>query len=270
MKTCATRRRGLHLTSVALLALTAAAFCVAPLGTSRADEASATKILKSMTDYVGKQATVSLTFDADIEVVTPTVQKVQFSSSGSVVLNRPDKARLTRTGGYADVELVFDGKTATLHDRGGKRFAQVNAAGTFDQLVDRLRAEHLVEMPGADLLLANVFDELTHGILEARHIGRGVVGGVECEHLAFRNQDTDWQIWIELGERPVPRKYVITSKGVAAAPQYTLHVRDWKSDAKPAADAFVFNAAAGVVQVPLGALTDLDEVPSGVVAGGTK
>ena len=40
------------------------------------------------------------------------------------------------------------------------------------------------------------------GVLEAKHIGRGVVEGVECEHLAFRNLDTDWQIWVEVGDRP--------------------------------------------------------------------
>ena len=50
--------------------------------------------------------------------------------------------------------------------------------------------------------------------------------GVVCDHLAFRNLDTDWQIWVESGERPLPRKYVITSKTVAAAPQYTLRLRD--------------------------------------------
>ena len=57
--------------------------------------------------------------------------------------------------------------------------------------------------------------------MSVAYIGRGVVDGVEYEHLAARNLDTDWQIWIELGERPVPRKYVITSKTVAAAPPST-------------------------------------------------
>jgi len=32
--------------------------------------------------------------------------------------------------------------------------------------------------------------------------------GVECEHLAFRGHVTDWQLWIETGAKPVPRKYV--------------------------------------------------------------
>jgi hypothetical protein len=53
-----------------------------------------------------------------------------------------------------------------------------------------------------------------HGLLPATD--RGAVIGVECDHLAFRNADTDWQIWIESGAKPIPRKYVITSKGIAS------------------------------------------------------
>ena len=39
-------------------------------------------------------------------------------------------------------------------------------------------------MPGTDLLLTNSFDELTATTIEAKHIGQGVIDGVECEHLA--------------------------------------------------------------------------------------
>jgi hypothetical protein len=235
-----------------------------------ADDGSARRILKTMADYVKDQRNLSLKYDADIEVVTPAVEKIQFTASGDVTLSRPDKFRISRTGGYADVELVSDGSALTVHDRDGKRFAQVPAAGSFDQVVDRLRAEFLIEIPGADLLLSRPYEELTAGVLEAKHIGRGVIEGVECEHLAFRNLDTDWQIWVEVGERPMPRKYVITSKTVAAAPQYTLRLRDWKTEVNPSPDAFTFRPPAGSIGVTITALTDLDEIPAGIVPGGTK
>ena len=81
--------------------------------------------------------------------------------------------------------------------------------------------------------------------------------------------DTDWQIWIEAGARPIPRKYVITSKGVAAAPQYTLRIKEWKTDVAP--DAFAFKPAQGSKKVALNELNDIDEVPQGtVMAGGKK
>ena len=82
---------------------------------ARADDTNA--ILKDMTNYVASQKNILLTFDSSIEVVTPAVEKIQFASSGEVLLSRPDKLRAKRTGGYADVELVYDGKTATLYGK---------------------------------------------------------------------------------------------------------------------------------------------------------
>ena len=98
-------------------------------------------------------------------------------------------------------------------------------------MIDTLQGRSGAGMPGADLLLSNSYDELMANVIDSKHIGQGVVDGVECEHLAFRGPETDWQIWIETGAKPVPRKYVITSKTVTGAPQYTLTIRDWKTDA---------------------------------------
>jgi len=84
---------------------------------AKAQGGDADKILKAMFDYVASQKALSITFDSDIEVITPTLQKIQFTSSGQVQLNCPDKVRATRTGGYTDVEVVFDGKTLTMHNK---------------------------------------------------------------------------------------------------------------------------------------------------------
>ena len=175
----------------------------------------AEKLIKGMADYVASQKTLSVTYDSDIEVITTNLQKIQFTSSGQVQLSRPDKLRATRTGGYRDVEIVFDGKMLTVNNKDGKDYAQIEAAGTAEELIDVLREKHGVVAPGADLLLTNVFNVMMTDVVDAAVIGKGVIDGVECDHLAFRNVETDWQIWIESGAKPIPRKYVITSKGIA-------------------------------------------------------
>ena len=270
MKRVVCSRPGAALTRSALGLLAAMALSGIPAQIASAEEGDAQSILKAMADYVSRQENLSLKYDADVEVVTPAVEKIQFSASGDVTLSRPNRFRISRTGGYADVELVSDGTTVTVHDRGGNQFAQVPGAGSFDEVVDRLRVEALLELPGADLLLSKPYEELKAGVLEAKHIGRGVVEGVECEHLAFRNLDTDWQIWVEVGEHPVPRKYVITSKAVGAAPQYTLRLRDWKAGVSPAPDAFTFRPPAGSSGVAITLLKEIDEIPAGIVPGGAK
>jgi hypothetical protein len=221
-----------------------------------------------MTDYMASQKTLSLTYDTDIEVITPELQKIQFASSGQLQLSRPDKLRAARTGGYTNVEIVFDGKMLTMSNKDKNDFAQLDAPGSVDQLIDLLRDKYSVTAPGADLLFSNAFNAMTADVIEARHIGVGVIDGVECEHLAFRNVETDWQIWIEIGDRPIPRKYVITSKGVAGAPQYTLRMKEWRTDVS--ADAFTFMPPQGANKVGLEALADTDEVPQGSVTTGEK
>jgi hypothetical protein len=233
-----------------------------------AEDGAAEKLLKGMADYVTSQKTIAVTFDSDIEVITSNLQKIQFTSSGQVQLSRPDKLRATRTGGYRDVEIVFDGKTLTVNNKDGKDYAQIEAAGTAEELIDVLREKHGVVAPGADLLLSNVFNVLMTDVVEAAVIGKGVIDGVECDHLAFRNVETDWQIWIESGAKPIPRKYVITSKGIGEAPQYTLRIKEWNTDV--AADAFAFKPDPSSKKIALGDLSDIDEVPQGTAKTGDK
>ena len=235
---------------------------------ARADDAA--KFLKAMTDYTAAQKSISATFDSDIEVVTPALEKIQFTSSGKLQLTRPDKLRVSRTGGYADVQLIYDGKTVSIYGNNAKAYAQADLAGTIDQLVDLIQAKSGAAMPGTDLLLSNAYDELMSNVILASHVGQGVIDGVECEHLAFRGVDTDWQIWIESGTRPVPRKYVITSKTVAGAPQYTLRIKDWKTDVQISADSFTFTPPQGTKQVAAKEFPRADEVPDGIVMGGLK
>ena len=95
---------------------------VSLMSDARAQTTDPDKILKAMSDYVTGQKTLSITFDSDIEVITSGLQKIQFTSSGQVQLSRPDKLRATRTGGYNDVEIVFDGKTFTINNKDANDF----------------------------------------------------------------------------------------------------------------------------------------------------
>jgi hypothetical protein len=233
----------------------------------QAQERDAKAILKAMSDYVSSQQTIEVTFDSDIEVITPQLEKIQFTNSGELLLSRPDKLRAHRVGGYADVALAFDGKTASIYGKNINGYVQFNAPGSVDQLIASLRMGYGVALPGADLLQSTSYDVLVAGVREAKHIGRGVIDGRECEHLAFRNADTDWQLWVEVGARPIPRKMVITSKTMNSAPQYTLRIKSWKAGGKPAANAFAFVPPAGATQIQPEALIELDELPQGAPTG---
>lgn len=83
------------------------------LPASAADDTEAKALFKRMSDYLVSQKTISFTYDSNLEIVTSELQKLRFASSGALTLSRPDKIRMSRTGGFVDVEMTFDGTTLT-------------------------------------------------------------------------------------------------------------------------------------------------------------
>ena len=247
------------------LALWGTAFAMAIMASvpaAHADEAQAKEIFKAMSDYMAAQQAISFDYDTSFEIVTTDDQKVALASSGSVTLNRPDKIRTKRTGGFADVEMVFDGKTISLLGKNANLYAQAEVPGTIDNLVDVLRDKFNRPLPGADLLLSDVNGALMPLVTGVKDLGSGVIRGQECDHLAFRTAEVDWQIWIAQGDRPYPCRFVVTTKDVTGWPQYTVDVRNFKSGAEVAADDFVFKAPAGAQKLKEGEFPDVDELPA--------
>jgi len=235
-----------------------------------ADEADAKKLFKAMSDYMAAQNVISFGYDATFEVVTGDLQKLALASSGTITLNRPAKIRATRAAGFADIEMLFDGKTLTLLGKNANLYAQIDVPGTIDHLVDELRDKYNRPVPGADLLLSNVYDVLMPDVVDVKDIGSGVIGGVECDHLAFRTKEVDWQIWIAQGDRPHPCRYVITTKLLTGAPQYSLQIRDWKTGDEVASDDFGFKNSTNAAKIELKDLPDSDDLPKHLVMGGAQ
>lgn len=244
-----------------LMAVLLAGSLFSPASAQVDSAASAKRIVKSMSDYMASQSNLSGEFDAELDVITPELEKIQYSASGSVLLERPGKVRLIRKGGYTEMELLSDGKTVTIVNLGDGSYSQLQSPGTVDGMINKLRIEYGLDMPGADLLLTNSYAELMDGVIEAKHIGVGIIDGVECDHLAFRNADTDWQLWVRSGDRPLPCKYVIASKTVAASPEYSVRFRNWSSGKAAPVAAFNFTPAKGARQVPFDQLTGIADLP---------
>jgi len=250
--------------------LAAALAGTAGITAGRADQADAKRLFKGMSDYLGAQQAISFDYDVSLELVSTQQQKVALASSGTATLERPDKIRVTRRGGFANVEMVFDGKTMTLLGKNTNLYTQVEAPGTIDQLVDVLRDKYHRPLPAADLLMSNPYHELMPEVTEVKDLGSGLIHGVECDHLAFRTKDVDWQIWIAQGARPYPCRYVITSKKVTGFPEYTLDISAWKTGAEVGSDSFKLAIPADAKKLAPSEVPELNDIPGIFVPKGAK
>jgi hypothetical protein len=232
----------------AILALALVGLVSSPGAWAAEDDARA--LLKGMSDFLASQQAMALDFDVTFEVVTKDDQKLGLASSGSVTLNRPNRIRAMRHGGFVDVETVFDGTTLTLLGRNVNVYTQIELPGTIDHLIDELRDTYGRPLPAADLLVTNPYEVLMEAVVDVKDLGSGVIGGIECDWLAFRTNEVDWQIWIARGERPYPSRYVITTRQVAHSPQYTVDFRNWRFGADAAGD-FEFKSPAGATKIEL-------------------
>ncbi len=210
---------------------------------------SAYEIMTKMSDYFGNLQKFSTDYDADFEIVTGEGQKLQLGHSGSMAVDRATGAHIVRNGEIANVEFIYDGAKLTLYGVNINSYFQIDSAEGLDKAIDDFRHETGLPAPGADLLATNLFETLTHGVKSGEFYGTTFVDGVLTYHLAFREADVDWQIWVRADDHPVPMKYVITTKWVTGAPQYSIRFRNWNFEPQFAADLFKFEPPADSINL---------------------
>jgi hypothetical protein len=200
---------------------------------SKADE-----LLKSMASYLGKTKKITVDTDINIEIVTNEGQKLQLSSFAKVTMERPSKLHIEREGMASDVYLIYDGETLTLYGGKTNSYGQLSGSGTIDDAFNIYEMETGMADPGAGILRADPYEALSYNTESSSYIGVGYVNGIECHHLAFREEKVDWQLWVQVGDTPLPMKFIITSKFLASGPQYEMRFKNWNTN--PVIDENIF------------------------------
>ena len=209
----------------------------------------ATKLVKASTDFLASQKRFSAETRSSLEVVLTSGQKIQFDHLARLSVQRPNKLRADRVGDLVEQAFYFDGKSLTIFNPGEKYFATVAAPGTLEEMLDFARTRLDIVAPAGDLVYGNAYDILMTDVTQGFVVGKAVVEGVRCDHLAFRAPHVDWQIWIQEGKEPLPRKLVITTRDQANAPQFSVVVTKWNLRPTFTPQTFSFRAPSGAKQV---------------------
>lgn len=241
MKRNAVVKRGV---STALLAI-GFGLSVGPAPAAETVNRDADEILRSMSKFLAGTKAFSVSADISNEIVTLEGQKLQLNAYSTVLVERPSRFYVTRQGRFADAALFYDGKQLTIFGKTSNAYLQKDITGTIDDAIHAIESRTGLSMPGADLMLSDPYAVLTSGVTSSGYYGRAYVGGVECHHLAFRTPKVDWQVWVKAGDEPLPMKYVVTTKWLTGAPEYSVQLSNWNLKPAIAADRFAFVAPKG-------------------------
>jgi hypothetical protein len=202
-------------------------------------EPQAERILQQMSDYLKAKERFSFHVDATYEIV-PYDQKLQFSVNSKVAVERPDKLQVTAEGDILDKRLWYNGKTFTLLNVELNQYATAEVSGDLDKALEYASSHLGIVVPAADFVVSDPYRTLMQNARAGYYIGLYKIEGTECHQLAFSRPDIDWQIWIEAGDKPVPRKLVITYKSIPTVPEYIGIFKDWNFSPQFTAELFNF------------------------------
>jgi hypothetical protein len=206
--------------------------------------------LKAMSKYLAGLKAFSFQVEEFFDDVQEDGQKLQFSNQRRVTVRRPNNIAGETEGDTASTRFFYDGKKVTVHDKTHKTYAvEKVAGGTIDAMLDELHSKYGTTQPMADFLFSDPYKVFTEHVRGGEYVGLHHVGKTKCHHLAFRQKLLDWQIWIEAGDKPLPRKLVITFRRKAGEPQYYAIIHRW--DVSPTVNdaTFQFTPPEGVRKV---------------------
>ena len=192
-----------------------------PAVTPSADiDPEAISALEAMGNYLRTLKAFQVKAQITTEEVLVDGQKVQLASEANLVAEKPDKLRLEVTSAKQHRLFFYDGKNFTLVAPRSNYYATAPAPATIPELANTLEDKYGIDLPFVDFFRWGTAGADIAAIKGATDIGPSVIDGVTVEQYTFRQDGFDWQIWIQDGDFPLPRKIVITTLTDEARPQY--------------------------------------------------
>jgi thiol-disulfide isomerase/thioredoxin len=180
-----------------------------------------------------------------------------------VAFERPNRFAIrSKEGDPAGITLVCDGTTMSTSIAALRKYTEVEAPKTFDDVrkKDPIVQAVLIGMMVTELFAADPYAQLMEGVQSTRYAGLETLDGAKAHHLGFTQAQFDWEMWVAADGDPLVRKVRLDlSKSMPAPPASTkgekpkLTLTDtytnWRIDAPLEAKVFRFQPPAGAQKV---------------------
>ena len=205
--------------------------------------------MRGMASLLSSTPSFTVHLEKSFDVVLEDGAKVQYSGAADIAMRRPDRLYVIYGDDVSAKELWYDGSTFTLLDLLHNVYGSVETAPRIDATLEQLSADYGVHLPLAGLFSTDPYAKYVAGVRSKRYFGLHDVDGIPSHHFLFRGDHLDWQIWIEQGERQLPRKIVVTYKEFEGSPQQSIVMTDWDLEAELDDELFVAEVPEGAVKV---------------------
>lgn len=205
--------------------------------------------LRKMGTYLRSLQRFGVNADGVRDEVSATGQKIQLGGTISYLVRTPNGLRAEIRTDRKQRQIFYDGKTLTVFAPRMKHYASTAAPPTIRAMLDQAHNKLGIEFPLADLFTWGTDRDGVKDLTAARYVGPAYINGTDTDHYAFRQDDADWQVWIERGAKPLPRKLVITTTDEPSQPQYAVTL-SWDLDARFNDAVFAFVPPADATKIP--------------------
>jgi hypothetical protein len=211
---------------------------------------AAIQALKAMGAHLQALRRFSVSVALTGERVLEDGQKLQHSATAQLDVDRPHQIRVVARSAQREHEIFYNGKTVSFYVPQQKYYSTVAFDGNLAELIGRMHEHYGIEFPLADLFVWGTPDAPTDQFESAMFAGQDYIGSDLTDHYAFRQKDIDWQVWITTGDKPLPRKLVITRRDDDARPQ-SVSIIDWTTSPTFKDSVFTFHPPAGARKIEI-------------------
>jgi len=216
---------------------------------SRLVEPRVEELVRQMSDRLAKATSLAVDAEEVYDEVPEDAPRRQLTCVRRVAMRRPGRLVGDASGDARNGSFWYDGQTFSALDREQNVWASGTVPPTVDGALDWVFDQTGTVVPLADFLYANPYERLMGDVQRGVYLGVHEAAGVPCHHLSFEQATIDWQLWIDAGPDPLPRKLVITYKAEDEVPQYSVTIRKWNLEANVPEALFQFTPPEGAKRI---------------------
>ena len=181
----------------------------------------AIEALKEMSTYLSSLNTAAVTSQGSLDAVTANGQRIQMDGRTNYKIRRPGFV-IDYSSDIKNRRFIYDGKTFTVYSPTLGYYAQVPAPPTNREVLDTIYNKFGIALPLEDLFrwADPSYGARIQGLTSAYDVGTATIDGAETDHYAFREANVDWEVWIQQGDQPLPRKLVIVDRTDPSRPTF--------------------------------------------------